>query len=141
MREWPSPASTRTLMGMLGLDGHSGVPPWEAQPTKLWAFILKLCVSGCISFLGPPQQSPTNRTEAMGMSSPLLLEARGPWSTGSKVAPENPERGPMPAALPAGLCQHPGQPWAFAGRPLVSVFIFSCSFPCLLLCLCPHLLL
>ena len=108
-------------------DGHAGAG-WPLRGPHSGGIAGKapglhskaVCWGGRVSFLGLPRQSPTNRAETTGMSSPLLLEARGPWSAGSRVAPENPERGPMPASLPAGLCQHLGQPQACAGHPLVS---------------------
>lgn len=95
----------------------------------------------CISFLGPPRQSTTNRAETTGMSSLLLLEARGPWSAGSKVAPEKPERRPVPASLPAGALPASRAAPGLCGLPLVCLHLLMLFPPCAALSLHPRLLL
>ena len=59
----------------------------------------------------------------------LLLEARGPWSAGNTVAPEKPERRPVPASLPAGALPASRAAPGLCGPPLVCLHLML-SPPC-----------
>lgn len=117
MREWPSPASARTLMGTLGLDGHSGVPPWEAQPTKFRGFILKLCVSGVHQLSRDATTEPRKRLKQRECLPPCFWRpgAHGPQE--ARWLLRTPSVGPCQPPSQLGFASLPGSPGLVRAAP------------------------